>query len=127
RCRLAAGGQRQRREVRGDVDNVLRGQLLGSALCAAVAPGATFAVLARRGAPGVIDTLNRGPERKTGYSTMITLARCCTSPPYVRTELSSFSVRPTAAVFLHSRRMAASRGGYETLTHPRGTFTCRRA
>src|SRR5215510_3110560 len=33
---------------------------------------------------------------------MMTLARCFTSPPYVRTELSSFSVRTTAAVFLHS-------------------------
>src|SRR5262249_21951026 len=33
---------------------------------------------------------------------MMTLARCFTSPPYVRTESSSFSVRTTAAVFFHS-------------------------
>src|SRR5262249_5998405 len=33
---------------------------------------------------------------------MMTLARCFTSPPYVRTESSSFSVQTTAAVFLHS-------------------------
>src|SRR5438874_6250228 len=33
---------------------------------------------------------------------MMTLGRCFTSSPYVRAELSSFSVRTTAAVFLHS-------------------------